>query len=228
MLIHLKESNELDKFKDPTIEDDVARWNDTKPHYNIDTVIPARDVTFELIHGHEDHGKQPILYWNGKRLRPRAEMIVFNSKGQILVRDNPKYKYGGVPFELPGGGLMEGKSFLETAIIEVKQEVRINVRDEWDSHIYYISEQPESSQREWTTWGDYTQICCGIADTPYTGDIDEQDKDPDMMNNSKWVNIEEVDLTPAHEQAIREYKGILYSRDSNHTNIIREALEHIW
>ena len=207
MLVKINESMAEDKFKDPTINKDAALWNDTRPHYNVGHVVPERDIKFEVIKGHEDHGPQPILVWNGKRLRPRAEMIVFNEKtGEILIRDNPSYKNSNVPFELPGGGLMEGKSFLETAIIEVKQEVRIEVKDAWDSHIYYITESPDGTEQEWTTWGDYSQICCGICDGIYAGEIDDQDKDEDMARDSKWVKIEEVNLTPAHEEAIREYK----------------------
>lgn len=207
MLVKINESMAEDKFKDPTINKDTALWNDTRPHYNVGHVVPERDIKFEVIKGHEDHGPQPILVWNGKRLRPRAEMIVFNDKtGEILVRDNPSYKNSNVPFELPGGGLMEGKSFLETAIIEVKQEVRMNVRDSWDSHIYYINQSPDGTEQEWTTWGDYSQICCGICDSLYTGEIDDQDKDEDMARDAKWVKIEEVNLTPAHEEAIRLYK----------------------
>lgn len=227
MLVKINESMAEDKFKDPTINKDAALWNDTRPHYNVGHVVPERDVKFEVIKGHEDHGPQPILIWNGKRLRPRAEMIVFNSKtGEILIRDNPSYKNSNVPFELPGGGLMEGKSFLETAIIEVKQEVRMNVRDAWDSHIYYINQSPDGTEQEWTTWGDYSQICCGICDSLYTGEIDDQDKDEDMARYAKWVKIEEVNLTPAHEEAIREYKRYMFSVGNSGYQVVKEATIH--
>lgn len=62
------------------------------------------------------------------RLRSNANVIVTNSKGELLVVELKRGPYAG-GICIPGGGIEPGESSSDTAMREVREEANIEIRD---------------------------------------------------------------------------------------------------
>lgn len=182
-------------------------WRDLRPNY--EPIDLPTNLRFFTIPGKEEHGPQPYIMWsNGRRMRVRCEMIVLDSQGRMLIKPNPTFKRLGetYQYDCPGGGINKGESVEEAAERECKEEARLTVRDIKFTGIHYTYEVPNESKDAWGVWGHISFVCVAMKGEPYTGYIAPIDREDSFVKKMQWVYPNEIDIIPAHEEAIRWYK----------------------
>lgn len=168
-----------------------------------------------------------------KPMRARSEMLIFNKdKIYVALQENDSF----VSYKsLPGGGWDGSETSKEAAIREVKEEVRMNVKNVLDigGTITTYDEPTECAlervpaDRAW--YGFYNCIFIAQYDGYYEGDIDEIDQDS-LIKNAEWYPISEIypKLSGIYRHAIDEYLSIYYQdkpiKTENPVRIAQEGL----
>lgn len=135
--------------------------------------------------------------WNayekiGKDLyRQRAEVIVFNDKGQILLSKNDK------GYKIPGGSTEPNISVIETVKKESNEEAFINIKDVEYSNVRYIVEFNDYWKNKYEKLlglefkGFNVFVYTAKYDSEFKGKVHDHDMDKELQN-AKWYDIEEV------------------------------------
>ena len=183
-------------------------WRDLRPNY--DPINVERNLKFFTIPGKEEHGEQPYILWDhGRKMRVRCEVLMFDETGKILMKLNPTFKrYGDAySYDLPGGGIGKGETIVQAAAREAMEEARIEPKDIEFTGIHYAQEATDDSKKEWGTWGYISFVCVAKKGRPYTGYINPIDREESFIKKMKWISLQEIDIIPAHEEAVRWYKN---------------------
>lgn len=144
---------------------------------------------------------------NGELYRQRAEVLVFNKEGQILLSDNkPGYK-------IPGGSTEPTISVKDTVIKEAKEESFINIKNVKYSNIRYTVDFEDY-------WVDKYEKLLSIRfkgfnvflyyadyDSVFKGNVETHDLDKELKE-AKWFNIEDVKdiLREPHLKLIKQLR----------------------
>lgn len=152
--------------------------------------------------------------WNSIICFPRDEHV-YRCRVETIVLKDKKYIYmkrkDGKYF-LPGGSSEKHVSDKQQAINECHEEARINLKNVWDSNIFYkeVTGYPKWAQElkinkvQWD--GKYTHIFVAEYDSYYNGDIEDVDKD-DFMISGNWYPISSCTsfLRQEHKEALNQY-----------------------
>lgn len=139
----------------------------------------------------------------GKVFRGRVETLIMDGNRVYLNIGKKKYR-------IPGGSMEKDTPDIIQAKIECKEESKILVKDVIDTNINYIEEfekihKYKSGEMHWD--GRYNKVYLSTFSDWYKGRINYIDRDPDMLVNGKFYNIDKVYdmLNPYHKQAIDKY-----------------------
>lgn len=187
-------------------------WRDLRPNY--EKIDIAKYLKFFIIQGEEKHGPQPYIMWdNGRKMRVRCEVILLDEHGRMLIKPNPGFKRLGeqYPYDCPGGGINKDESIEDAAARECKEEARIIPENIKFTGIHYTYEVPNDSKEHWGTWGHISFVCVAMKGDPYTGYVAPIDREESFIKKMTWVYPHEIDIIPAHEEAIRWYKQYYFN-----------------
>ena len=135
----------------------------------------------------------PIIYFDGKKFRERAECIIFNDNNEIYMSVNLNR------CRIPGGGSMPNKLIEDQLIDECREEARINIKDleyvgvyrnmytEAHQEIYDKRDDIENVHYD----GALTYLFIAKYDSKYTGDISAYDKD-DIIMTGRFIPMTDV------------------------------------
>lgn len=183
-----------------------------------DKIVPD-DSKIEKIY-FKNNGEHANAYVKAKGidkpLRGRSEVLIINGdKVYLCFKDNGEYR-------LPGGGWDENEPHEKSAIREAKEEAKINCTD-----IKYISSRisvndnaiekckKENVPKEDWWYGWYTKLYVADYSKKFTGYINKEDRDDNMVKNGKWYDIIEVwdKLYPDHKDALKSQMVMTILRD---------------
>ena len=147
-----------------------------------------------------------------KPMRGRSSMLILRRSvinwQVFLKKDDEK----GHEYHAPGGGWNPNETPMEAAIRESREEARINVSDvsyggtliEYHTKVADWVKQNIQEDEWW--YGYYTRIFVGIYQSTYSGNIDEIDKDPEILSG-EWYNVDDVisKINPEYANAISHY-----------------------
>lgn len=187
-------------------------WRDLRPNY--EKIDITKYLKFFIIPGEEKHGPQPYIMWdNGRKMRVRCEVILLDEQGRMLIKPNPGFKRLGeqYPYDCPGGGINKDESIEDAAARECKEEARIIPENIKFTGIHYTYEVPNDSKEHWGTWGHISFVCVAMKGDPYTGYVAPIDREESFIKKMTWVYPHEIDIIPAHEEAIRWYKQYYFN-----------------
>ena len=166
-----------------------------------------------------------IVDINGSQYRPRAEILVFNSDGEVYLtvdKDLKKNQYGNV-YKIPGGGFDKPDETPEqTSSRECKEEIRIVPKDVVYTGETYIKEYgtniPEwHKDKLWSSGikyrGAITYVCVGKVSKEFKGYIKPVDRDEVMMSGRFYKKEEAMKyLSDIHKKICNDYKWGKYSK----------------
>lgn len=142
-----------------------------------------------------------------KPLRGRSEVLIMKDDEVYLCFEEDKYR-------IPGGGWNKGESHEHAAIREAKEESQINC-----TNVKYATTRidvqgsvpkkckDENIPEEGYWYGYFTKVFIAEYDKKFSGHIDEEDKDTNMIKKGRFYQFEEVKdkLYPEHRKAIEDY-----------------------
>lgn len=174
-----------------------------------------------------------ITYINGHMYRPRAEILILNEEGEILLRKSKEVNQYGTKYNLPGGGFDNPNEKPEdVAFRESCEEVRIIPKDVKYTDIVYISEYgdkvPEWHKR--ILWpvgikyvGAISYVCIGTYDKRYNQYIKVKDRQDyiDEYNFYEYDDIKTM-LRQEHIEALN-----MYHEEHNESNMLKEGFTEI-
>ena len=148
---------------------------------------------------------------NGKKFRIRVEMLIVKDDKVLLNVTNKEDQYGRI-YKIPGGSVEPDLTIEESVKKECKEEVRINVKDvQYCCKIKMIYKSiPEWHKK--VLWpiglnyvGTMILVFTGNYSGKYNGYIKEEDRDPNMLKNSKFYNINDIKdiLSKEHRKALK-------------------------
>lgn len=156
----------------------------------------------------------PTGLWNslvkidGLVLRARVETLVIKKDLQQVymhITNFAKKKY-----RIPGGSCEKDVPNYIQAMNECNEEARIKVKPSLiNTGVYYIKRYKNPDRwdgiRKELSWvGTYTEVYVGEYDGPFTGEVDDRDKDDAMYKYGKFYPISEVYdiLSDKHKEVI--------------------------
>lgn len=156
----------------------------------------------------------PTGLWNslvkidGLVLRARVETLVIKKDLQQVymhITNFAKKKY-----RIPGGSCEKDVPNYIQAMNECNEEARIKVKPSLiNTGVYYIKRYKNPDKwdgiRKELSWvGTYTEVYVGEYDGPFTGEVDDRDKDDAMYKYGKFYPISEVYdiLSDKHKEVI--------------------------
>lgn len=156
----------------------------------------------------------PTGLWNslvkidGLVLRARVETLVIKKDLQQVymhITNFSKKKY-----RIPGGSCEKDVPNYIQAMNECNEEARIKVKPSLiNTGVYYIKRYKNPDKwdgiRKELSWvGTYTEVYVGEYDGPFTGEVDDRDKDDAMYKYGKFYPISEVYdiLSDKHKEVI--------------------------
>lgn len=165
-----------------------------------------------------------IVDINGGQYRPRAEILVFNSDGEVYLtvdKDLKKNQYGNV-YKIPGGGFDKPDETPEqTSARECKEEIRIVPKDVVFTGETYVKEYgthiPDwHKDKLWTSGikyrGAITYVCVGKVAKEFKGYVKPVDRDVVMMSGRFYKKEEAMKyLNPIHKKICSDYKWGKYN-----------------
>ena len=180
----------------------------------------------------------PTGLWNslvkidGLVLRARVETLVIKKDLQQVymhITNFAKKKY-----RIPGGSCEKDVPNYIQAMNECNEEARIKVKPSLiNTGVYYIKRYKNPDKwdgiRKELSWvGTYTEVYVGEYDGPFTGEVDDRDKDDAMYKYGKFYPISEVydilsdkhkevidDIFPVIKRSeIKEGTDMIYSDDN--------------
>ena len=211
-------------------EKDLNKWYSYYSKLDKEEVVTEKsNYIIEDIYGVEkDNEWNAIVKVKGidKPLRGRSEILILKDNKVFLCFDRPtsidkKYR-------LPGGGWNKDEDHMKSAIREAEEEARIKTKnimyydtyiDVYDTPKRWVEERiPE----KYWWYGYYTDVYVGEYDGKYTGYVNIQDRDSDMVKDGDFYDIKEVwdVLNDFHKEAIEKYKESQIKIESS--NIIKE------
>lgn len=194
------ESSNIDKPKDSyegmKTDQDEAEWRKKIVNIPLD-----HDALLKLGYSEEYANKpQPCIMVNGKKYRARAELLLLNDKGEVLIQRG-KWR-GGFNYTLCGGGVDNPKYHItKTAIRECEEEALVVPKNVMFSGIvWFMKYHSETVAND----GAVVFVCVGEYDRPYKGYVKKIDRDS-FAQKSKWVNIKQANLGEPHKLALQIY-----------------------
>ena len=149
---------------------------------------------------------------NGSTYRVRAELVIIDHNGRVFCSVDKKH--GELRYRLPGGGLEPGINPYQTAIKETMEEIRVIPKN-----VEYVTKYLISYEGKYKQWekeklwpiglkyeGALTYVFVGRYDKPYKGFIKKIDRQDDMLETAKWVDIRKsiFKARPEHLKAITQ------------------------
>ena len=161
-------------------------------------------VKFTHIENPHYKGDEPYIYIEGKKLRVRGELIVFDKQGRIFVAER-MHPRQDMTYAFPGGGIEPNESIIDAAIRETEEEALIVPKNVKYSGYHYrvLFDVPKGKDMQYE--GVLAYVCVGEYDKKYSKYVRKQDRD-DIAERGKWIYPEEIDLAPVHKLAIESYK----------------------
>ena len=214
-------------------EKDLNKWYSYYSKLEKEKVITEKsNYIIEDVYGIEkDNEWNSIVKVKGidKPLRGRSEILIIKDDKVFLCFDRPtsidkKYR-------LPGGGWNKDEDHMKSAIREAEEEAKIKTKnimyydtyiDVYDTPKRWVEERiPE----KYWWYGYYTDVYVGEYDGKYTGYVNIQDRDSDMVKDGDFYDIKEVwdILNDFHKEAIEKYKESQIKIESS--NIIKERAD---
>lgn len=214
-------------------EKDLNKWYSYYSKLDKEEVVTEKfNYIIEDIYGIEkDNEWNAIVKVKGidKPLRGRSEILIIKDDKVFLCFDRPtsidkKYR-------LPGGGWNKDEDHMKSAIREAEEEAKIKTKnimyydtyiDVYDTPKRWVEERiPE----KYWWYGYYTDVYVGEYDGKYTGYVNIQDRDSDMVKDGDFYDIKEVwdVLNDFHKEAIEKYKESQIKIESS--NIIKERAD---
>ncbi len=147
-----------------------------------------------------------IKWINGKAFKERAEVLIFNDKGEVfLEKRSNKYR-------IPGGAIERrlGHDGTKTVFKESQEEARITIKNIKDTGVTYIDQfGPAKWELEEHIPFDGKIVYVFIAeyDKKYRGQINEKDQDLNMVKNGRFYPIKDV-TNPNHIKALKKVRII--------------------
>lgn len=181
----------------------------------------------------EDQRWNAIIIFNGKRTRIRAALLVIDTENnRILLSKESGH------LALPGGGLDKGETLKQAAVREAEEEVRVTVQNAKYTHCDYVQTADEVTdwvkehvpEEHW--WYNYF-TCLVLAEYTgvYSGEIEKQDKDFEMMNTAEWYNISEIckdkDFKEPWKEALKKFK-YLQDTEKDTDDLVDKMLKDIF
>ena len=139
------------------------------------------------------------------KLRARAEMIIVDDEGRLLVDRKRSFKRAGYSVGFAGGGIEKGETALEAAIRETQEEAKLTLKNAFDSRIYYVYQSTKESKESYGYDGTASFICVGQKKGVYHGYIKKHDRDV-FAERSEWVYPSEIpdwNKMKAHKEALK-------------------------
>lgn len=145
---------------------------------------------------------QPCIMINGKKYRARAELLLINDNGEVLLQKG-KYR-GGFPYTLCGGGIDDPRQSIATAAIrECEEEALIVPKNvSFTGIVWFMKYTNEVTAND----GAVVFVCIGEYDRPYKGYVKKIDRDS-FATKSEWVNTSKFKLGEPHKKALDMYYG---------------------
>jgi len=148
-----------------------------------------------------------IIEYNGDLYRERVECLVIDKEDKSVFL---YFKKDG-SYNIPGGSTEKDKENEDQVAAECKEEARISIKNIKSTELVYLVKYDSSP--DWMKlypikWsGAINRVYTADYDKPYTGIIDDIDKDNDMYRFGKFYKIEDVYkfLSPIHKVAIMNY-----------------------
>lgn len=141
---------------------------------------------------------------DGKNYRCRSECLVIRDNKVFALKLGTDSKED-LHYVIPGGSLEPGIDIISNAIKETHEEARINVRDCIWTGIAYGYRYIKSTSKFFNYYGAVSFICIGYYDSKYTGQIDMNDTEPEMLKYGKFYNPSEIDWMKYHEEVLRKF-----------------------
>lgn len=158
-----------------------------------------------------DHNGIPNAYIEegGKKYRVRVEVLILKGKDKVLLYKTGKKDQYNRLYKIPGGSTEPRLSLEDVAEKECREEVRVNIKNlKFRGRVKMLYDTIPKWQKEilWPLGLD----CIGVIifiytatyDSKYSGDIDENDRDDNMYNNSKFYSIEDPIISTEHRIAL--------------------------
>ena len=214
-------------------EKDLNKWYSYYSKLDKEEVVTERsDYIIEDIYGVEkDKEWYSLVKVKGidKPLRGRSEILILKDDKVFLCFDRPTSI--DKRYRLPGGGWNKDEDHMKSAIREAEEEAKIKTKNVmyYDTYIdvydtpkrWVMKRIPE----KYWWYGYYTDVYVGEYDGKFTGYVNIQDRDSDMVKDGEFYNIEEVwdILNPYHKDAINAYKSSQTKTES--TDIIKDRAD---
>jgi len=177
----------------------------------------------EYYYNEETGTTHAIVNYKGKRTRLRSGVLIIKDD-TVLV----SHEKGQDELAIPGGGLERNETPIDAGIRECQEEVHINIKNCKETNHNYCTDEniiadwvkehvPEDKQ--WVNY--YTFLLIADYDSEFDGKVEKIDQDKSMLNNMKWVKIDEAVNLPTFKE---EWKAAL--KDAGYlNNTLDEALD---
>ncbi len=174
--------------------------------------VPAREK-LNMFHALQERGYyDKNNNWNSlvtipeypdKVFRDRVEVLIFDIAGRVYLCKEKTF------FRVPGGSTERDKSNVEQAILECKQEAKINICGIRNTGITYVRlfskpYYPYASQVHWD--GVRNTIYLANFKSWYDGIIGPSVRDVKMEKNGRFYKVNEIYnlIKPEFQEAIRQ------------------------
>ena len=147
---------------------------------------------------------QPCIFIEGKKYRARAEMLLLNDNGEVLIQEGKERAF---PYTVCGGGIDDPTEDSKYAAIrECEEEALIVPKDvEFTGIIWFMKYHNKIKAND----GAVVFLYIGKYDKPYKGYVKKIDRDS-FATKSKWVKIKDAKLGEPHQVAINNYENGRY------------------
>ena len=165
-----------------------------------------------------------LLRIDGLILRGRVETLVIKKDLQQVYMQITNYNKR--KYRLPGGSYEKDIPNYIQAANECNEEARIKVKKALNTGIHYIKRFKKNKledkwyenadiRKELRWVGTYTEIYVAEYDGPYTGVVDDEDKDDSMYKNGKFYDICDVYdiLSDEHKKVIDDVFPVIKRRE---------------
>lgn len=165
-----------------------------------------------------------LLRIDGLILRGRVETLVIKKDLQQVYMQITNYNKK--KYRLPGGSYEKDIPNYIQAANECNEEARIKVKKALNTGIHYIKRFKKNKledkwyenadiRKELRWVGTYTEVYVAEYDGPYTGVVDDEDKDDSMYKNGKFYDICDVYdiLSDEHKKVIDDVFPVIKRRE---------------
>lgn len=145
---------------------------------------------------------QPCIFIKGKKYRARAEMLLINDNGEVLIQEGKERAF---PYTVCGGGIDDPTEDSKYAAIrECEEEALIVPKDvEFTGIIWFMKYHTKIKAND----GAVVFLYIGKYDKPYKGYVKKIDRDS-FATKAKWIKIKDAKLGEPHQLAINQYLNL--------------------